>query len=227
MTDIKSELPPLPTEGVQHGFIGRRRLLRVGLAATPVVLTLSGRSAMAQVQDCPGVGGLSLPTWNSICPGGAFIGSSHHTLTTGRLGLSPDHWTPTAVGPTFKAPYEWPVSPFESIRIKGQDYGWEPSKYLSYNNIGSADKCWKTGTKYNAIFTKSSNGHSFSRILLDAKDSLEGHLCAAYLNAKAMPGVYVMTPAEVISLAGFGYLVPGGKPLTNGQIKAFLGQTWA
>ncbi len=227
MIDNKSELPPLHAEGVQQAHMGRRRLLRVGLAATPVVLTLSGRSAMAQMQDCPGVGGLSLPTWNSICPGGEFIGSSHHSLNTGRLGLPPAHWVPNAAGPTFKAPYAWPVAPFENLKIKGQEYGWDPRRYLSYSDIASADKCWKTGTKYNAIFTKSSNRSSFSRILLDARDSFEGYLCAAYLNAKAMPGVYVMTPAEVISLARYGYLVPGSKPLTNGQIKAFLGQTWA
>jgi hypothetical protein len=225
MSHIKSELPPLQAEGIQQGCIGRRRLLRAGLAATPVVLAVSGRSAMAQTNGCVG---LSLATWNSVCPNGAFIGSSHHTLTSSRLGLSPGYWKPNPNGQTFQRPYAWPIPPFIKIKTTdNQTYDWNSGNCWSYKKIASDAAGWATGEKYNAIFTQSSEQRSFSRILLDDNGSLEWHLCAAYLNAKAMPGVYVMTPAEVVFFAAHGYLVPGGNPLTTGQMKAFLSQTWA
>jgi hypothetical protein len=59
-------------------------------------------------------------------------------------------------------------------------------------------------------------------------ESTASHFCAAYLNAAAMPaGTYPVTVNEVLSIAATGRLVPGGKQLTDGQIKAFLAQTWA
>ena len=47
MSDIQSESQHV-RKGAEHGGIGRRRLLRAGLAATPVVLTVGSRSALAQ-----------------------------------------------------------------------------------------------------------------------------------------------------------------------------------
>lgn len=47
MSDIQSESQHV-RKGAEHGGIARRRLLRAGLAATPVVLTVGSRSALAQ-----------------------------------------------------------------------------------------------------------------------------------------------------------------------------------
>ncbi len=226
MTEIKSESPHVQAEGVQPSGIGRRRLLRAGLAATPVVLAVSGRSAMAAT--CPG--GLSPLTMASLDPDGdgICIASSHHTLVSNTLGKSPGYWKPNPNGQTFQSPYVWPISPFDSIKTtEGRTYHWNPDRCWTYKKIASDAAGWATGTKYNAIFTGSFETRSFSRLLLDTNGSLEWHLCAAYLNAAAMPGTYAMTTAEVMFLAAQGRLVPGGKSLTDGQIKAFLLQTWA
>lgn len=224
MTDIKSESSQLQAESVQLGGIGRRRLLRAGLAATPVVLAVSGRSAMAAV--CPT--GLSMATMNSLDPNGTgdCAISSHHVFTNA-LGRSPGYWKPNPQGQTFQPPYPWPISPFDKISTKQRTESWNPAQYLSYKNIAKDDACWATGTKYREIFRTSFESRSFSRILLDANGSLAWHFCAAYLNAAAMPGTYAMTVQEVLEIASTGCLVPGGKPLTDGQLKAFLSQTWA
>ena len=225
MRDNNSESTPLQTSGVQQQGIGRRRLLRAGLAATPVVLAVSGRSALAQA-TCPA--GLSGPTFTSICPGGVFTGSSHHTLANGPLGLSPGYWKPNPNGQTFKRPYRWPIAPFAKIKsTENEVYVWGVGDYLECNEIASSAGGWSTGKAYNSIFA-STDARSFSRILLDDNGSLKWHLCAAYLNARAIPaGQYAMTPADVLSLAATRCLVPGGTVLTDGQIKAFLSQTWA
>lgn len=226
MSEFKSESPHLQAEGVQPSGIGRRRLLRAGLAATPVVLAVSGRSAMAQTA-CPT--GLSGPTFASINPSGdgvTCITSSHtHTVSSNsRLGLSPGYWKPNPEGQTFQPPYPWPIPPFTRIRRQT----WNPTIYLSYRNIASNDDCWKSGRKYNSVFVGSSDSRSFSRILLDDNGSTAWHFCAAYLNAAAMPaGTYAITVEEVLSIAATGRLMPGGNQLTDGQIKAFLAQTWA
>ena len=112
MSDIKSESPHFRAEGVQQGSIGRRRLLRAGLAAAPVVLAVSGRSAMAAT-TCPT--GLSLATKTSVCPDDVWIGSSHHALSSGLLGKPPSYWKPNPEGKTFQPPYPWPVAPFDTI----------------------------------------------------------------------------------------------------------------
>lgn len=226
MSDIESESLGGQEQDAQSAGIGRRRLLRAGLAATPVVLTLSGRSAMAQTAGCAG---LSELTWRSICPDGQLIASSHQaSVHSSRLGRSPGYWKPNPDGQTFQSPYPWPISPFTTIKTtRDRTYSWEPTNYLTYKKIAPDADGWATGTKYNTIFTTSSDQRSFSRILLDGNGTLEWHLCAAYLNARALPGIYVMTPAEVIYLAAHGTVVPGGSSLTTGQMKAFIAQTWA
>jgi hypothetical protein len=255
MSDIQSESQH-ERKGSEHGGIGRRRLLRAGLAAAPVVLAVSGRSAMAAA--CPP--GLSGPTMTSINPSGDgvnCIASSHtHTASSSRLGLSPDYWKPNPEGRTFQPPYSWPIAPFKTITTQGNKtysfeqgqglfdqgsrkteresnssegttYTWNPTNYLEYRGIPQNADGWDTGTKYNAIFTSSFERRSFSRILLEANGSLEWHFCAAYLNAAAMPGTYVLSIQDVLEIASTGRLVPGGSQLTDGQIKAFLSQTWS
>ena len=136
-------------------------------------------------------------------------------------------WMPKPVGQTFQPPYFWSVSPFTRLTIARKSYSWNQSSYLFYKDIASNDPCWATGTKFNNVFTSSFDKRSFSRILLDDSGSLNGHLCSAYLNARAMSGAYAMTVKEVLTIARTWCLVPGSPVLSEGQLKAFLSQTWA
>lgn len=226
MSDIELESPPVD-EPTQLTGVGRRRLLRAGVAAAPVMLALSGRSAMAAT--CPPT--MSAPTQRSLDPGMTenCIVSSHHPETAGsaRPGFAPAFWTPKPVGQTFQPPYPWSVSPFTKLTIARKSYSWNPSSYLYYKDIASNDPCWATGVKFNNVFTSSFDKRSFSRILLDDAGSLNGHFCAAYLNARAMSGAYAMTVKEVLTIASTWCLVPGSPVLSEGQLKAFLSQTWA
>lgn len=209
-----------------RGGIGRRRLLRAGLAAAPVILAVSGRSAMA----APCAPGLSEPTLRSLDPDGdGDCAFSSHQVYSYKLGLSPGYWKPNPNGQTFQGPYAWPVSPFVNIRsTTQQSFRWDPLRYLEYNSISADAEGWASGAKFRDIFTASADSRSFSRILLDDAGSLSWHFCAAYLNAAAMSaGSYVMSPEEVVFLATNGYSMPSGQSLTDGQIKAFLAQTWA
>ena len=145
MSDIQSESQHV-RKAAEHGGHGRRRLLRAGLAA-PVVLAVSGRSAMAAA--CPP--GLSGPTMTSLNPSGDgvnCIASSHtHTASSSRLGLSPGYWKPNPNGQTFQPPYPWPIAPFKNIKALGnktnlgsggtgvQTYIWNPNDYLQYRGI--------------------------------------------------------------------------------------------
>ena len=67
--------------------IARRRILRAGLAA-PVVLAVSGRSAMAG--DC--AKGLSPLAWNSLAPNGTNCYVNSHTVGLNTLGGSIVYW---------------------------------------------------------------------------------------------------------------------------------------
>lgn len=228
MSNFQSESQHV-RKGAEHGGIGRRHLLRAGLAAAPVVLAVSGRSAMAAV--CPP--GLSGPTMASLNPSGdgqTCIDSSHtHTASNSRLlGRSPGLWKPNPNGHTFQGPHPWPIAPFVSITTtQGETLGWDPGNYLAYKKIASDAPGFATGTKYKQIFAASFEDRSFSRILLDENGSAHWCLCAAYLNAAAMGGSYVMTVEQVLLLGNEGRLVPSGAVLTAGQINHFLSQTWA
>ena len=224
MRDIQPELQQL-RKAAEPAGIGRRRLLRAGLAAAPVVLAVSGRSAMAAA--CPAI--MTPATAASLDPDhdGNCIDSSHHPLTRQALGLSPGYWKPNPNGQTFQPPHPWPIAPFAHIEATdGTPYTWNPGRYTDYKKIASDAAGYATGTQYRAIFTQSLETRSFSRILLDDNGSVHWHLCAAYLNAAAMAGTYAMTVGEVLLLGNKGQLVPLGTVLTDGQIKAFLTQTW-
>lgn len=225
MSDIQSESQRV-RKGAEHGGIGRRRLLRAGLAAAPVVLAVSGRSAMAAA--CPAI--ISGPTKTSLDPDndGNCIESSHHPVSNKSAGKSPRHWKPNPNGQTFQPPYPWPIDPFVSITTtQGATLGWHPGGYREYKQIAKDAEGFASGTKYHQIFMASFETRSFSRILLDDNGSAQWCLCAAYLNAAAMGGTYVMTIDQVLLLGNEGRLVPLGTVLTDGQINDFLSQTWA
>lgn len=110
MNDRQSDTVQQPVKPTQPTGIARRRLLRAGLAATPVILTLSGRSAMAAAGDsCQK--GLSPLAWNSLAPDGTVCTQNSHTVTPNNLGDTPAQWdqkaTPSNIGGIrFKAVFQ-------------------------------------------------------------------------------------------------------------------------
>lgn len=225
--NLKIPGPVVVAQSVDLG-LARRRLIRAGLAAAPVVLALSGRSAMA-TGGC-GAKGLSPMAWNSIAPGanGNCVILSHNV---GRniLGRSPGFWMPNT-GPSanvFQGPWPAPtIIPF-STYVAGS----------SYVGIGPADARWATGTKFNIIFPATFSGlfsgvigtaaSSISRLLIDNPAApIAIKLACAYLNALTFTG-YAMTVAEVLFLAANKKLVAGGPILSDDTIRDFLDQTWS
>lgn len=211
--------------------IARRRLLRAGMAAAPLMLTLSGRSAMATNTGTPV--GLSPMAWNSVAPNGTYVAVSH-TVGTHPLGKSPGFWTPNATGTakTFQEP-KWPVAPFDSVMTMTKNglvsRQWnDGDKFLSFRGVDSNDPGFANGVKFNSVFA-GGDSRSFSRILLDesAAGNVAWHFSAAYLNVMSYSGAYAITLLELQNLYATRKLVSGGITLSDGQIRSFLDQTWA
>lgn len=231
MNELKTGSQEQPTSAAPGGHIARRRLLRAGMAAAPLMLAVSGRSAMATNTGTPM--GLSPMAWNSVAPNGTFVAVSH-TVGTNPLGKSPGFWTPNTNGKaaTFQAP-KWPVAPFDEVKSlnsegKRKDKKWNGgSDYLFFRGVDAKDEGFAKGVKFNSVFT-GGDARSFSRILLDesASGNVLWHFSAAYLNVMAYPGAYAITLKELKDLYATGKLVPGGKTLTASEIKSFLDQTW-
>jgi hypothetical protein len=208
------ETLPGPGEPTQPTGIARRRLLRAGLAAGPVALTLTGRSAMAA--GC--LPGLSPAAWNSLTHNGTQACTlTSHTVNLNALGVSPGNWKPNGGGRTLPATVfnvAWPATVV--VPYSGYVTGAQPT----------AKPDWQSGTLFGAVFSSPTQYKdiSFSLIFLTYPNSVESHLCAAYLNAKTYPS-YALTVTEVIDLAG-GKL--GGRSGLNvAEIKTFLAQTWS
>lgn len=214
MDELKTGSEKQPSSAASSGHIARRRLLRAGMAAAPVILTLSGRSAMAQGSCAKG---LSPMAWNSLAPDGTNCKLASHTVQSSTVGVSPGNWMPNGNGGLTRS---WPVSCLP--------YAGYPTDPIPSNKN---DVRWATGTKFKDIFTgipgysESVSGlwdKSVSRILIDNNGTIEWHLCAAYLNAATIPG-YAMTPQEVQE--AFGGKV-GTMMLLQDGMKIFLNQTW-
>ena len=235
MNKTQFESAQKPVEPAQPTGIARRRLLRAGLAAVPVVLAVSGRSAMAGT-SCNAVTGLSPLAWASMAPNGTCVGTSH-TITGNPLGKSPGHWTPNANGKTFQPDFRWPVSPFDCVVTKVgngnnapfESRSWDSYIYTEFKRVAANDAGFQRGGAiFNAVFG-GSDGRSFSRILLDesAAGNVVWHFSAAYLNCLALNGQYAMTLDELKYLYTNRRLVPGGVELNDSEIKTFLDQTWS
>lgn len=211
--------------------LARRRLIRAGLAAAPVVLSLSGRSAMATGVSC-GAKGLSPMAWNSISPG-----ADGNCVTPSRqpgrntLGRSPGFWKPNTGGSANVFQGAWPWNKVPVITpFSGYQGG-------SYTSIPSSDARWASGTKFNAVIPITAGGlftgvvgtsaSSISRLLIDNPASpIPIKLACALLNALTFNG-YAMTVAEVLFLAANKQLVAGGPVLSDSTIRDFLDQTWS
>jgi hypothetical protein len=208
---------------VRAGGVARRRLLRAGLAAAPVSLAVSGRSAMATVSTSSCPKGLSPLAWNSLTKNGtqANCMTPSHNVGTNPLGRSPGYWKPTSNangncnvsspgGPT------WPavVVPYE---------GYTGASSVTFSG-GLSNAAWATGTKFNSVFVGSSDSRSFSRILIDSPGTLESHLCAAYLNALTVND-YALTAKEVLEAAAGK--IGSTTIFSQSVIKDYLNSTWS
>ena len=198
--------------------VGRRRLLRAGLASTPVILALTGRSAMATGSTggnaCPK--GLSPLAWSSLTRNtGSNCVTTSHTVEGNVLCKSPGFWKPNGNGGlsgNWPAAYCKPYSSYQS--------GNQP-------NCSTSDPRWATGTTFGTCFPDSNSSlktKSVSRILLDKENYEEYHLCAAYLNARTY-GAYAMTVQEVRDLEKGKLGTMTG--LSRSQIRSYCDQTWA
>lgn len=232
MNELNTGSEKQPSSAAARGHIARRRLLRAGMAAAPLMLAVSGRSAMATNTGTPV--GLSPMAWNSVAPNGTLVAVSH-TVGINDLGKSPGFWTPNANGngQTFQAP-KWPVDPFDSVETltgNGTDAerlskSWSTYPFDAFKGVSASDPGFANGAKFNSVFA-GGDARSFSRILLDesASHNVVWHFSAAYLNVMAVPG-YAINLTELKDLYATRKLVPGGMSLSDGQIKAFLKQTW-
>lgn len=210
--------------------VGRRRLLRAGLAATPVVLAVSGRSAMAG-NACKGLSPLA---WASVAPNGTcVVDGTSHTIESHALGNSPGGWTPNCGLNAKTFQWDWPTThcqPCVSVKnVYNQSISWS-SGWNAFSSVPSTATGWAGGTKYNAKFG-GTDTRSFTQILLAGNISSDAkwHLCAAYLNAARAAlgaGDYALSMTDVVRLGTTGQLLVGGPILTVSQIKSFLDQTW-
>jgi len=234
MNETKSDTLQPSAETAKPTGIARRRLLRAGLAAAPVVLAVSGRSAMAAT-NCTAAKGLSPMAWASMAPKGTCIGSSH-TIEGNALGRSPGFWTPNVGGSaqTFQGDlmWRWPVAPFDRVMTEINHVlvprYWNSYPYNDFKGVAANDSGFNNGAKFSSVFG-GSDSRSFSRILIaeSASKNVKWHFCAAYLNCKAMPGTYAITETELKNLYTNKRLVAGGIVLSDSQIKTFLDQTWS
>jgi hypothetical protein len=192
----------------------RRRLLRAGLSAGPVVLALSGKSAMAtsgQICRFPS-------TWASIDPtqGGNAAGLSHHPSTGDEncgFGRSPGYW---------KQPQKrgfWPGL---------QGAGPIPDKLpcslgTTPTGVSSCSDYLGDGTKVSSIFGTGGNS-TFSQMLCSTNGQDIYHYLAAYLNAWTVQG-YPLTPPQVVAM-WYGSFKVGSVTWTREQGRSFIESTY-
>ena len=225
-TDLTNEVNQTLTvdEKLRHG---RRRLL-VGIASAPVVLAVSGRSALActTTSDC-NPRGLSPLAWVSIHPQSGVTIKPSHTIERTCLGKSPGYWVPNCGGNSLVFQGRWPKAPCGEITgSDGRKYSYLKGTYLSAKGVKADDRGWTAGDKLPSSGYGSCSGKVISKTLIGAAPSgIERHICAAYLNIKqfGMDG-YPVTEDELKRLASG--LPISGRVFSVSEVKAFLDQTW-
>lgn len=194
--------------------LSRRRLIRAGLSAGPVLLALSGKSALA-TGDSQSCGGCRFPsTWASVDPaaGGNTAGLSHHPSDDGcRFGRSPGFWRQ----PQHRC--YWPRSP-----------GPVPDSLpcgVKENGVNVCSRFLGDGTKVNDIFPGASvSGRTMQQLLCTESGTDAWHYCAAYLNAWVIAG-YPLTPNQVV-LMWKGMFVVGGVTWSRARGRQFIETTY-
>lgn len=219
VSEVESQVEAIAVAPISAG-LARRRLLRAGLVAAPVVLAVSGRSAMAtSFTNC--AKGLSPMAWNSLtansgqnCPT-----NPSHAVNPNTPGLSPGYWKPNGANANnCTVAGNWPTACIPYV-------GYAPgSGNISVGHAPSDAAFWATGTKFNAIFG-GPDSRSVSQVLIDGNQSnANWHLSAAILNAYTKLD-YPLTVQEVKNLYA-GSLGVTGQTLTFTQIKSYLDTSW-
>jgi hypothetical protein len=224
----------------------RRRLVQAGLAAAPVVLALSGRSAMAT-----GGGGTSTPgalsavAWVSANPAsGAKTSASRSPRASGASGIAVAKWKPVEVSATFPACPKWPTGckPFDKVVKVTKDWNnkdvysdvfFNAAEFKTYSGLTyqvskngvTQDAGWASGTVLSWL-----DNRSISKLLIDeaGSDTLKANVCAAYLSALlAEQGgpAYLLSSAAVKAIYQTKTL--GTTVVNNTNLLAFFKQTLA
>lgn len=228
-------------------FLKRRKLV-THAAAAPILLAVSGRSALA----CSNIPtGMSFAAWVSVHPGGGGTACVSHSVGGTPHGDCRSHtdWTPKKTGNCFTVFWPSECKPFVKCQQRyWNSYGQKKYRLVDYQeNTQYQEVChyWNdTPTPCAGWNGKNSDGYNFSsgtklawldsnrsvsKILIDDSKLTTGckaHLAAAYLNACKFPGSSVLTKAQVQELATTGKIGNSGVVLTAQEIRAFLEQTW-
>lgn len=205
MNDTQSESIQPTVEPTQPTGIARRRLLRAGMAAAPVVLALSGRSAMACDVSRPK--GLSPLAWASFeANGGCAASSLSVPVQNYALCGNPDSWNCHKNPGCIK---HWPINdcvPFNKIKCRPTGHIIASQiPYCDPNRIDVDDTDgWKSGRTFYSVFGHSpiggSSSDTCSSILINQPTSVNAYLCAAYLNARTNQN-YSMSVKDVMDLS--------------------------
>jgi hypothetical protein len=222
----------------------RRRLVQAGLAAAPVVLALSGRSAMATGTATPAA--LSPIAWLSANPvNGGTVSASRSPRASGASGIVARKWKPVELTATFPSVDRWPATakpflkitkvtrdtdgksvyteyPFAATEFK--NYTGLTYKYVDKNN-NTQDSGWGTGTVAAWL-----DSRSLSQILISeaSADTLKANVAAAYLSALlAEDGgpAYLLSSTSVRTLYESRTL--GTTVVSDANMRAFFKQTLA
>lgn len=209
-----------------------RRKLLVGAVSTPVVLAVSGRSALACTSDGSGCNhkGLSLAAWCSIYPGqGQRVTHSHAVNTGDACGKWPDHWKPKCKwGDRYTKCFteDWPVPPCGSkTGLRGWDYNYYKysSSYKYAYGVSQDDPDFANGSKLPSDWGAFYTGKSISQLLISGNE-LQRYMCTAYLNRRRYGYSYPVSDQDLKMLAYKNYR---GRPLSDLEIVNFIKQTCA
>ncbi len=200
----------------------RRRLVQAGLAAAPVVLALSGRSAMAGTTGGTTPTCLSPIAWVSANPKTGTVTASHTPRSSGTPGCTPVKWKPCEVTTTFPNVPKWPsdCKPFDTIYPPNSTtpLTWSGSNCQTYSGLmyqntttsgTKVDPGWSTGTKLTWLDSRSCS----NLLIAEAR-------CAEDNKTK-----FPLSSADVINCYMTKTL--GGRAVSDADLLAFFKQTCA
>lgn len=210
--------PPAAPEDARAPSSARRRLIRGGLSAGPVLLALSGKSAMAQATG----GVCRFPsTWASIDPnfGGNPAGLSHHNTGSDEgcgFGRSPGFW---------KQPQKRCYWPFWSLGIGPRSDTLKCGSRTTGNAVCANYN--GDGTLVNDVFAMAAGlKETFQQALCTRPGQDIWHFIAAYLNSFTVDG-YPLSPSDIVDMWHGNYQVPGtGQFWSRAQARDFIESTY-
>jgi len=221
---------------LSHKGSSKRKLLQAA-AVAPVVL-MSGRSALACTGNQTGCT-LSLATWLSAHPAnGQTVALSHTAGGTPSCGKPPLHWKPNCKDyggtKTFPTGCVWPsyVQPFgpytcwDKTRNQYTTITYNKANCTKYTDLYHIDPTkrivcgWDKGSRIGTM-PKSASMHLIADI-----NSIESHLCAAYLNACTYGSAYPLSTSDIEYIYA-NRCLPGNRPMTNSEIIAYCQSTYA